>query len=63
FNVIGQVLELPKLFNDLFMSHEGLQKGTKSTMPLIEEKVVDLSLLVASPQCCLSKGEVMLAEW
>ncbi|GKA97238.1 hypothetical protein Tco_0825132 [Tanacetum coccineum] len=47
----------PKLFDDLFTSHEGFQKGTKSTMPPTE--VVDLSFLVASSKClsCLSKGD------
>ncbi|GJT72074.1 hypothetical protein Tco_1031360 [Tanacetum coccineum] len=36
FNVIGQILKFPKLFNDLFMGYEGFRIGTKSTISPIE---------------------------
>ncbi|GJS21573.1 hypothetical protein Tco_0450205 [Tanacetum coccineum] len=36
FNVNGQILKFPKLFNDLFTGHEGFWMGTKSTISPIE---------------------------
>ncbi|GJR35198.1 hypothetical protein Tco_1210882 [Tanacetum coccineum] len=57
FNVIGQILKLSNLFNDLFTGHEGFRMGTKSTISPIE-----VGWWKEGPQGCSSKGEVKLME-